>query len=277
MRRRTVIEKVKGDTAGKTARRAFETSTGTPLGTPVWRLDSSGFLTDDTHRSRVPIISRLEASHSYALLLGLILVSLTFQSSAPDERWSRVVIVALHAGILLLALWTSRTPERDFRWGLFGAVMALGITAILATSKHPEFHKGGILIVGALVVVVVPAVVAHGVLHGIRQEKGITLQAAYGALCIYLLIGMLFAFSFGAIAVLQSGPLYTNGTDGNLQSHLYFSFITITTTGYGDLAPAGNLARSLAMLEALLGQLYLVTVVAVIVGNLGRRGPQRVD
>ena len=101
------------------------------------------------------------------------------------------------------------------------------------------------------------------------------MEAAFGALCIYLLIGMLFAFAFGALAVLQPGALFSNGTEGDLQSHLYFSFITITTTGYGDLAPAGNLARSLSMLEALIGQLYLVTVVAVIVGNLGRARPGR--
>jgi hypothetical protein len=232
-------------------------------------------LTDHTSSSRVPILRRLEASHSYALLLVLILASLTFQSAAPDERWSRIVIVALQAVILLLALWTSRTPERDFRWGLFAAVMALGVTAILATSQNPEFHNGGILIVSILVVLIVPAVIAHGILHQIRSERGITLQAANGALCIYLLIGMLFAFGFGAIAVLQNGALFTNGTDGDLQSHLYFSFITITTTGYGDLAPAGDIARSLAMLEALIGQLYLVTVVAVIVGNLGRSRVQR--
>jgi ion channel len=53
---------------------------------------------------------------------------------------------------------------------------------------------------------------------------------------------------------------------------LYFSFATLTTTGYGDLVPGSNLARSLAILEALTGQIYLVTVVAVLVGNLMRRG-----
>jgi hypothetical protein len=218
----------------------------------------------------LPLIRRLEASHSYAVLLGVILVSLIFQSSAPDARWSRAVIVALQACTLLLALWTSRTPERDFRWALIGVVAALVATLILAASNNPKLHNGGILLVGALVVLVVPAVVAHGVLHGIRTRGRVTLQAAYGALCVYLLVGMLFAFCFGAVAVLQHGPLFSNGTEGDLQDHLYFSFITITTTGYGDLAPAGNLARSLSILEALIGQLYLVTVVAVIVGNLGR-------
>jgi hypothetical protein len=219
------------------------------------------------------LIRRLEASHSYAVLLGVILVSLIFQSSAPDQRWSRVVIVALQACTLLLALWTSRTPERDFRWGLVAAASALVATLILATSDNPKLHNGGILVVGALVVLVVPVVVAHGVFHGIRTRGRVTLEAAYGALCIYLLVGMLFAFCFGAVAVLQHGPLFSNGTEGDLQDHLYFSFITITTTGYGDLAPAGDLARSLSILEALIGQLYLVTVVAVIVGNLGRQRP----
>ena len=218
----------------------------------------------------VPLIRRLEASHSYAVLLGVILVSLIFQSSAPDERWSRVVIVALQACTLLLALWTSRTPERDFRWGLVAAASALVATLILVSSDNPKLHNGGVLVVGALVVLVVPAVVAHGVFHGIRTRGRVTLQAAYGALCVYLLVGMLFAFCFGAVAVLQHGALFSNGTEGDLQDHLYFSFITITTVGYGDLAPAGDLARSLSILEALIGQLYLVTVVAVIVGNLGR-------
>lgn len=227
-------------------------------------------MADSSHSVNVPFVKRLEASHSYALLLVVILVSLTFQASAPDERWSRVVIVFLQACILMLALWTSRTPERDFRWGIFATVIAIGATAILATSNNPKLHNGGVLVVGALVVVVVPIVIAHGVAHGIRTRRQVTLEAAFGALCIYLLIGMLFAFAFGAVAVLQNGPLFSDGSEGNLQSHLYFSFITITTTGYGDLSPAGNLARSLSMLEALIGQLYLVTVVAVIVGNLGR-------
>jgi hypothetical protein len=222
---------------------------------------------------KLPLISRLEASHSYAVLLAVIITSLVFQSSSPDARWSRVVIVALQALTLLLALWTSRTPERDFRWGLVAAAVALAATGVLATQDNPKLHNGGVLLVGALVVVVVPAVIAHGVFHGVRQRGRVTLQAAFGALCIYLLIGMLFAFAFGAVAVLQHGALFSNGTEGDLQSHLYFSFITITTTGYGDLSPAGNLARSLSMLEALIGQLYLVTVVAVIVGNLGRQRP----
>jgi hypothetical protein len=217
-------------------------------------------------------LQRLEASHSYGLVLGLILLSLIFTASAPDTRASRLVIVGLQSLTLLLTLWTSRTPERDFRWALGGVGIALVTSSLLALSDDPRLSKGGLIVIGGLVVIVVPGVIGHGVFRGIRR-RGVTLQEVFGVLCIYLLIGLLFAFAFGAIAELQHGPLFTNGTEGDLQDHLYFSFTTITTVGYGDLAPAGNLARSFSILEALMGQLYLVTVVAVIVGNLaaGRR------
>jgi len=56
---------------------------------------------------------------------------------------------------------------------------------------------------------------------------------------------------------------------------LYFSFVTLTTTGYGDLSAAGNAGRALSVSEAILGQVYLVTVVAVVVSNLGRPAPRR--
>jgi hypothetical protein len=216
------------------------------------------------------LLRRLEATYGYAVLLGLILASLIFQAAAPDARGSRVVIVALQACTLLLALWITRTPERDIRWAFLGVALALVATMFLASSDNPELHNGGVLLVGTLVVLVVPAVIAHGVFVGIRTSGRVTLQAALGALCVYLLVGMLFAFAFGAFAVLGHGHLFTNGTDGDLQDHLYFSFITITTVGYGDLAAGGDLARSVAILEALIGQLYLVTVVGVIVANLGR-------
>ncbi len=221
----------------------------------------------------IPLIRRLEASHSYGLLLGMILVALLFQASAPDTRWTRVVIVLLQAAILLLALWTSRTPERDFRVALAGVALALVATVILAASNSSETYRGGLIVTSGLMILIVPGVIAHGIWHDFRTHGGFTLQAAFGVLCIYLLLGMLFAFAFGAVAVLQSGPLFSNGTEGNLQDHLYFSFTTLTTVGYGDLAPRGHLSRGLSIFEALAGQLYLVTVVAVIVSNL--RGSRR--
>jgi hypothetical protein len=96
-----------------------------------------------------------------------------------------------------------------------------------------------------------------------------------GAICIYVLLGMLWAFTFGAIGALASSPFFAQQSTATVADFLYFSFVTLTTTGYGDLTAAHGLGRAVAVLEALLGQLYLVTVVSVVVGRLVRRPPLR--
>jgi voltage-gated potassium channel Kch len=82
---------------------------------------------------------------------------------------------------------------------------------------------------------------------------------------------MLWAFTFGAIGAIQAQDFFAQPVDATLADYLYFSFVTLTTTGYGDLTAASGLGRAVAVLEALLGQLYLVTVVSVIVSRLSRR------
>jgi hypothetical protein len=86
---------------------------------------------------------------------------------------------------------------------------------------------------------------------------------------------MIFLFIYGVVAGLGSGPFFAQGTDGTRSLRLYFSYVTLATLGYGDYTPAGNLGHTLAVLEALLGQLYLVTVVAVLVARMGQRRERR--
>ena len=95
----------------------------------------------------------------------------------------------------------------------------------------------------------------------------------FGVLCIYLLIGLLFATALEAIQALTNEPLLVPRAE-TAADFLYFSFTTITTTGYGDLSPRTGVARSLAVTEMLIGQIYLVSVVALIVSNIAtRRSP----
>jgi hypothetical protein len=88
---------------------------------------------------------------------------------------------------------------------------------------------------------------------------------------------MSFAFLYGAVAALSSEPFfYQRGIgDGTSADRTYFSFVTLTTTGYGDLTANVGVPRALAILEAIFGQLYLVTVVALVMSNLGRRRAQQ--
>ena len=93
-------------------------------------------------------------------------------------------------------------------------------------------------------------------------------RSVVGSICIYFLLGMLFLFAYGVLAVLDSGPLFAQGTDGTPALRLYFSFVTLSTVGYGDYTTASNLGHMLSVLEALIGQLYLVTVIAVLVSRM---------
>jgi hypothetical protein len=121
-----------------------------------------------------------------------------------------------------------------------------------------------------LLVALAPTAIARGVMVGV-QRQGVTLHTMFGVLCIYLLIGSLFAFIYGIAGDLESASFFAQSATASQRDFLYFSFVTITTVGYGDLTAATDLGRSLAITEALIGQIYLVTVVATIVGGLGAR------
>ena len=87
-------------------------------------------------------------------------------------------------------------------------------------------------------------------------------------------MGLAFALVFALTTVLGGGPFFATVDAARAVDYLYFSFVTLTTVGYGDLAARGDVGRMLAVTEALLGQLYLVTVVALLVANVGGRRPR---
>jgi len=91
------------------------------------------------------------------------------------------------------------------------------------------------------------------------------MQTVFGALSLYVLLGFLFGLVYSFIADVSGDAFFTRGDDGTSGEHLYYSFVAISTTGFGDLAPATGLGRALTVLEIVLGQMYLVTVVAVLV------------
>ena len=97
------------------------------------------------------------------------------------------------------------------------------------------------------------------------------MHTVLGAICVYVLIGMMFAFGYAAISELGSTSFFAQTSHAGLPDFLYFSFVTLTTVGYGDLTAATNLGRAVAVTEALAGQLYLVTIIAVLVSRMASR------
>ena len=208
--------------------------------------------------------------HRYGWVLLLILCSLVFQLAVPDQDWARVAAIALQGGALVLALYASQAPPLIARLTILVVTLAvLGSAAALV--GFGEFGTTAGWVVAALLVALAPLVIARGVIRGVRTEGSVTISTMFGVLCIYLLLGMLFAFAYGLVGDIQSEPFFASGIAPDISDYLYFSFATMTTVGYGDLVAGTDLGRSVAITEALIGQIYLVTVVAVIVGNLSRR------
>ena len=213
-----------------------------------------------------PFLRRLRASRSYGFVLALVLVSFFFTAAAPDDRWSASVLILLQALTLAAAVWTSNLTRRADV--LIGVVAVAGVAVAVLRVVEPGRIPAGIL---ALVVALVLVATIVVIVLGIADQNAVNLQSVLGAVTVYFLLGMVYTFAYGALASLGEGPFFAQGTDGTASTRLYFSFVTLATVGYGDFTAATDLGRTVAVTEALFGQLYLVTVLALIVSRLRPR------
>ncbi len=211
-----------------------------------------------------------QRGHHYGIVLLLILTTLVFQLAAPEQDWARLTAIVIQGLTLVAALRASRVSALVLR-------LAAVVVAIAIASSIAAYIGFGVLgataarLITVLLVALAPPAIARGVVLDFRQQGEITLHTMFGVLCIYLLIGSVFAFLFGVVDSFGSSPFFAQHAAANSHNLLYFSFVTITTTGYGDLTAGTDVGRSLAIAEALVGQIYLVTVVAAIVGGLSRQ------
>lgn len=208
-------------------------------------------------------VARRRASHSYGFVLFLILLSFLFTAAGPEGEWSQSVLLLLQSATLVGALWTAGLG-RAAVWPAIALAVASIVAAAVQFVGGGDTLTGAVAALNALLVVAIAVVIAVGVF----DQQTVNQQSILGAICVYVLMGMLFTFIYGAAAFLGSGDFFAQGTDGTPSLRLYFSYVTLATLGYGDYTPAGDLGHTLAIVEALVGQLYLVTIVAVVVGRL---------
>lgn len=210
----------------------------------------------------------------YGMLLLALFATFFFGGIAQPSNLQRVLGTILVGATLTLALYAAEIPLRRMR--VASAVIlaiVLGI-AIASVAAKGSTVIGIAAIANALLIALAPPAVVIGVLHSLRTTGSVTVTVVAGALCLYLLVGLFFAFAYTAIQNLGGAPYFANGATATYDRSVYFSFVTLTTLGYGDYTPRTNFGHTLAISEALLGQIYLVTVVATIVARLaaGRAG-----
>ncbi len=216
---------------------------------------------------------------SIAVVLPLTLATIIVTPLIGDSRWGALVSVALIGGGALISLGRSGVRAGIRHPALAIVVLAMLTVATAGSAEDPTTpsataHASPLqvttLVLFALLLLLTPALVVLRLL----MRPRITLDTVAGALTAYLQVGIFFAALFRLSDLLDGGDFFSQGPHP-VSAFQYFSFVTLTTVGYGDLTPASSTGQLLASLEALTGQLFLVSVVALVVGNLGRDLPHR--
>jgi hypothetical protein len=211
--------------------------------------------------------------HHFETVLGLIVAALVFQMAAPDANWSRLVTVGLQGSVFVAAMGAAGASS----WivGRVAVVVVAAVSVLAVLLLGLGFPLGGAVprLASLSLVLLASAGIVIGVREGVIEDRRVTLQTVFGGLCIYLLAGLGYAYAFSTIQDIGADPFFSGGVAGDPNDFAYFSLVTLSTTGYGDFTAASQFGRTVAVTEAVAGQVYLVTVVALLVSNVGRSSP----
>ena len=217
------------------------------------------------------VLGRAPREDGYGVTLLLTILSIAFLASSAGGL-GQVVGVALTGVTLLFALRTSGARPRILR----AAQVLVGVAIVSAILSlrigDPRWAATAQAAIGLAVAAIVPPVI----LARIARSEEITYRLVVGALVVYLLIGLCFAYIFALIALISGQPFFAQTAAPSNETYIYFSYATLATVGYGDYSAATALGQMFAVAEGLFGQLYLVSIVAIVISNIGRsvRGPR---
>ena len=207
----------------------------------------------------------LPRRHGYT---GLLISLLTLMVLAPVGRklgYGDLVSPAAVSLVLIAGLYAV-----SHRQGIVGiatllALAALMVNWIIFAGEWGRLESYGAEVTGILFFGLIIVLLLQDVLG---RRGGVSWPLIHGALAVYLLIGVVFAFVFALVETAIPGAISNAGSvgEGDIHQYVYFSYVTLTTVGYGDMTPVDPIAASLANLEAVIGQIYLTVLVARLVG-----------
>jgi hypothetical protein len=197
---------------------------------------------------------------SYGFVLLMIIASYVLSVSVASD-WGTSAVIFIQVGTVWFALRTSqaRPPVRHAAFVL----MAIAAATAVANLAEPQSARPFLFALGSILYFVAP----FSIIRHLLSRSGVDQETMLGAISAYLLFGMFFAFFYIEISIVQDGSAFFAGLTGptSIQQVLFFSFTTLTTTGYGNLVPQQNPGQTLAVSEMILGQLFLITAMGKIV------------
>jgi voltage-gated potassium channel len=214
----------------------------------------------DTHADK-RTIAQVYKEHRFLVLLILLLVYIVLSIilEGPDRQPLRTTLVSL---LLLAAIgclqfkWVGATALRWFG----GATILSGWAPVAVELPALGFLSGAFRIVFYLFV-------ASALIYQIARSKEVTSAVIIGSIDGYLLLGTIGAVAAAIIDSALPGSFLSAGSQLKSSEYIYFAFITMATVGYGDVVPVAPVARSLAVVLAVAGQLYVAVLMALLVGK----------
>jgi Ion channel len=210
---------------------------------------------------------RAEAARdAFGLVLALVLLDYVLASLLENRGWSSVVLIAATSVTSVIALTSSHSRPQLVRSAIWLSALTIGIGVLAELTDDRT-----ILNVASVIQITLLALAMAAVLRRVVSTAEVGSRTILGALSVYTVLGMLFSFTYGTVDRIQGGGFFEGTAHASGQDFLFFSYTTLTTTGYGNLVPAGQPGQMIAGLEMMLGQIFLVTLVAGLV-SLWRPG-----
>lgn len=217
----------------------------------------------------------LHARDSYGLVLGLLVVTFFLNELVHGPVWTSFVVLSLNAVVVLFAMHTSNVSQRTLRIGfaISGASILIGLIVVIADNNgmlSTPNDTATAVVSGAQIVLL--AIAAPATVTRILRHPYVDVESILGAISAYIMFGLFFTSVFAFIGAFQQ--FFVEVAKPHIADYQFFSFVTLTTVGYGNLVPKTRIGESMSAAEALLGQVYLVTLVARLVSVFGTQKPE---
>jgi hypothetical protein len=203
---------------------------------------------------------------AFGLVLFLVLLTYVLASLLSNRGWSAVVLVLATSLTSVVALASSHVRPRAVRASIWLSALTIALAVAAAATDEQT-----LLNIASVIQICLLAVAMAAVLWRVVSSAEVGSRTILGAISVYAVLGILFTFAYGTIDRIQGGPFFEEVAHPSGSDFIFFSYTTLTTTGYGNLVPGGQPGRMISGLEMMLGQIFLVTLVAGLV-SLWRPG-----
>jgi hypothetical protein len=209
----------------------------------------------------------LRSQERYLILMVLIMAMLVLGPILEGFVAIRIIIDVFLTAIVLCMLSMVSHKKRLVQIGLLLSIVMLILLWLKYFSNYDVIAAVSMLIGAVFTILVTAYTVAF-----IVNSKTVTREVVYAAMLVYLLLAQLWALVYTFLYLIEPASFNLPQGQGDFLVFEYYSFVTLTTLGFGDITPLTKIAKAFSVLEAVVGQLYLVVVVAWFVGmHVSRR------